>query len=107
MIKRRIIIRLGMMGGQSDPLGIGQEIEIWVVQKKKKSIWSYEQMVNVQARIVRGEWYAQIPQGFWDTKGSHNLGLTTRHSDSSKKGKKKEKREPAELWNLPFQQTTE
>ena len=34
------------MGGEGDPLGIVQEIEIWL----------YYQMVNAQTRICPGEW---------------------------------------------------
>ena len=35
------------LGGQVDPLGIVQEIEIW----------PYEQMVYVQSSICPGEWH--------------------------------------------------
>ena len=63
------------MGGQSDPLGNVQEIEVWL----------YEQMVYAQPRICPGEWYTQTPLGFSDTNGSPNLGQTTRPYDKQQK----------------------
>ena len=54
------------LGGQSDPRGIVQEMEIW----------PYEQMVYAQPNICPGEWHAQTPLGFGHTNGSPNLGQT-------------------------------
>ena len=47
------------MGGQGDPLGIVQEIEIRP---------NYE-MVYAQTRICPGEWDAWIPKACWNRKG--------------------------------------
>ena len=60
------------MGGEGDPLGNVQEIEIW----------PYEQTVYVQPRISPTKWDAQTSLGFWDTNGSSNLGQTTRPTKS-------------------------
>ena len=75
------------MGGEGDPLGIVQEIEIW----------PYEQVVYAQPRICSGEWDTQTSLGFWDTSRSPNLSQMTRPTDNKKKKKKKKKRrEPSE-----------
>ena len=42
-------------------------------------------MVYAQPRICPGEWDAQTPLGFSDTKGSPNLGQMTRPCDSQQK----------------------
>ena len=52
------------LGGQGNPSETVQEIEIWL----------YEQVVYAQPRICLGEWDAQIPRVFWDTKVSPNIG---------------------------------
>ena len=64
-----------LLGGQGDPQGDVQEIEIW----------PYEQMVYEQPRICPGEWHTQTPLGFWDTNGSTNLGQTTRPYNNQQK----------------------
>ena len=60
------------MGGESDPLGIVQKIEIWL----------YEQVVIAQHGICHREWDSQTSLRFWDTKGSLDLVQTTRPGDS-------------------------
>ena len=50
-----------------DPLGIGQEIEVW----------TYDQMVYVQPRICPEEWDKPTSLGLWYTNGSPNIGRTT------------------------------
>ena len=67
------------MVGQDDPLGIVQEIEIW----------TYEQMVYAEPRICPWEWDAQTLLGFQNTKGSANIGKTTKSYNNQKKKKKK------------------
>ena len=69
------------LGGEGNPLGILQEIEIW----------SNKQMVYVQSRIRYGEWDAQTSLGFSNINRSANLGQTTRPDYSKKKKKKKKK----------------
>ena len=66
------------MGGQSDPLGIVQEIEIW----------PYKQMVYAQPNIYHAEWHAQTPLWLWHTNESPNLGQTTRPYHNQQKKKK-------------------
>ena len=34
-------------------------------------------MIFAQPSVLPGEWDTQIPQGFWDTNVSPNLGQTT------------------------------
>ena len=52
------------MGGEGDPLGIVQEIEVW----------PYKQMIYAQPGICPREWDTQTPLGFWHTNWSPNLG---------------------------------
>ena len=89
-------------------------------KKKKKSMRLDTN--NAQPRIHPGEWDAQCSLGFLDTNRAPNFNQTTRPSDCQKKKKKKkkwkkkeeekkmkkrkEKREPAELWIVPYWQTT-
>ena len=63
------------LGGQGDPFGIMQEVEVW----------PYEQMVYAQPRICPREWDAQTPLGFRDTNESPNLGQTTRSYNNQQK----------------------
>ena len=55
------------MGGQADPLGDVQEIEIW----------PYEQMVYAQPSTCPGEWDILTPMEVWHKNGSPNLGQKT------------------------------
>ena len=71
-------MRLDTTGGNADPQGIVQEIEIWL----------YEQMVYAQPSICPGEYDAQIPMGFWDKNGSSNPRQTTRPNQQKSKQKK-------------------
>ena len=79
------------LGGQSDSLGIVQEIELW----------PYEQMVYAQPKICPGEWDPQTLLGFWDTNWSPNFGQTTRPYNNQ------QKREFAEFSTLLPRLTTE
>ena len=69
------------LGGESDPLGIVQEIEIW----------PYEQVVYASTRIRPREWDTQTSLEFWDSNGSPNLGQTIRPRDSQYKKTKRNK----------------
>ena len=60
------------MSGEGDPLGIVQEVELWL----------YERMVYVQTRICPRKWDAQNSLGFWYTNGSLNLDQKTRPCDN-------------------------
>ena len=51
------------LSGKGDPLGIVQEIKIWL----------YYQMISVQTKISPRKWDAQNSMGFWDTNRSPNL----------------------------------
>ena len=64
-----------LLGGQGDPLGIVQAVEVW----------PNEQMVYAQPRICPGEWDAKSPRGFWDSNESTNLGQTTGSYDNQQK----------------------
>ena len=61
-----------MIGGEGDPLGIVQEIEIW----------QYYQMVHTQTRIIAAEWDALDSLGFWDIKKWPNPDQKTRPRDN-------------------------
>ena len=50
------------MGGERDPPGIAQEIEIW----------PYYQMLFAQTRICPGKWDIQTSLGFWNINGLPN-----------------------------------
>ena len=65
------ILKAAWLGGESDPLWIVQEIEIW----------AYEECYMDNP----GEWDAETSQGFWDSNGSPNLRQTARPSDSQQK----------------------
>ena len=67
------------MGGQSDPLRIVQEVEVW----------PYEQMVYAQPRICPSEKDTQTPLRFRDTNGSPNLSQTTRSYNNQQQQKKR------------------
>ena len=64
-----------MLGGESDPQGIVQEV--W--------IWPYQKMIYAQPRIHPGEWDSQTSLGSWDTNRSSNIGLLTGSSDNQQK----------------------
>ena len=63
------------MGGEGDPLGFEQEIEMW----------QHKQGVYVQPKIGPGEWDIQTSLGFWETYRSPNFSHTTRSSNSQQK----------------------
>ena len=69
------------MGGQGDPLGNVQEIEIWPCQ----------QMVYAQPSTYPWKWHAQTPVGLWYTNGSPNLGSKARPYNNQQQQKKKKK----------------
>ena len=59
---------MSRLGGQGDPLGDVQEIEIW----------PYELMVYAQPNSSPRKWHAWTPMGLWHIHGSPNLGQKTR-----------------------------
>ena len=73
------------LGGESDSLGIVQEIEIW----------PDNQMIYAQTKICAGEWDAQNSLEFWDKNKSINRGQGS--LTKKKKRKKKENRTYSEL----------
>ena len=77
------------LAGKWDPLGIVQEIKIW----------PHLQMVYAQTRIRPGEWDAQNSLGFWDINIYPYSGRKTRRWWLLMIDKR---REPAEMWTLPF-----
>ena len=71
--KRKQLIGTGVqggawLGGQGDPQGNVQQIQIW----------SCQQMVYSQPSTCLRKWHTQTPMGLWYTKGSPNLGQKTR-----------------------------
>ena len=75
------------MGGEEDPLGILQEIKVWLC----------EQMVYTQPSVRPAKWEAQTPLGFRHTNWSPNLDQTTRPYNHQQKKKRKKKRELADF----------
>ena len=77
------------MGGEGDPLGILQEIELWPC----------EQVVYAQPRIHPVEWDVWNSRGFWDSNRSLDTGQTIRPSNSQKKKERKKERKRENLPN--------
>ena len=73
------------MGGEGDPLGIVQEIEML----------PYEQVVYSPAGIRPGKWDAEISLGLSDTSRIRNLSRRLDRVIVKKRNEKK-KKEPAE-----------
>ena len=66
------------MGGESNSLGIVQEIKIWPCK----------QVVYARFEICPEEWDTLSSLGFWDTNGSSLLGQMTSPSDNQQKEKR-------------------
>ena len=63
------------LGGQDDPLGNVQGIEIWPCQ----------QMLYAQPNTYPWKWHTQTPMGLWHTNGSPNPGQKTRPYNNKRK----------------------